>query len=800
MKSSQEKINRLNLVLRVMRSVNQLIVRERNRNKLLSGICRNLIKNRSFYNVWIALFDEAGGLTASAQAGLGEEFSGMIELLKRGDLPDCAQRALSQQRAFVIEDPEIFCADCPLSKYYGGRRGLTIRVGYKERAYGVLCVSTPKNLIVDSEEKILLEEFSGDLAFALHAIELEEYRNKANKSLQEAEKRYRSVFENTGAATLIIEEDTTISMINTRFEQISGYSKKDVEGRMKLTEFVLDEDKKRLKDYHIRRRRRGEDVPTEYEFCFVDKNGKRKDMFCKIGLIPGTNKSIASWIDITSLKIAEDALMESERRLSTLISNLPGMTYRCLNDENWTMEFVSAGCKELTGYKPSDFIGNRMLTYNQAIYAEDRKLVWNKIQEDLREKRPFRLEYRIQTKSGKIKWVWEQGVGIFSDKGELLWLEGFITDISERKQAEKALQESEKRLRDLVDHSLIGISIIQEGRVIYRNPEQKRLFGSMPLTSNLLEYDNIHHEDREKFGKLYKKISSGKAQTLETDFRFYPFPGKNNKDDMKWVYCRASVIEYKSKDAILMNIMDMTKAKELERLLMIQDKMASLGRVATGIAHEIRNPLTAVNMYLDALKTAFDRQTDERKQKETVDKLQSASNKIESVIRRVMDFSKPSEPRFVLEEINLPIEDAMKLSSVTLRKSGIKIEKKLAENLPLCKIDPHFIEEVILNLINNASEAMKNMDKDKKIKVSTSREGNFVIVRIADSGPGVLVDLRNKIFEPFYTTKKDSTGIGLSLVHRVITDHGGTIVVKTSKWGGAEFRIKIPIANRSKKK
>lgn len=797
--TNQEKINRLNLVLRAIRNVNQLIVRERSRNKLLAGICQNLVKNRSYYNVWIALFDEAGGLAASAQAGLGEEFSGVLELLRREKLPECAQRALSQKSVAVTEAPETSCGDCPLAVHYKGRGGMAVRVGYEGRTYGVLCISTPKNLIVDSEEQILLEEFAGDLAFALRAIELEEDRNKTNKALQEAEKIYRSVFENTGAATLLIEEDMTISMINARFEQISGYSKKDVEGKMKLTEFVSDDDKDRLNDYHFRRRKRGEDVPTEYEFGFLDKMGMKKDMFCKIGLVPGTNRSIASWIDITSLKTAEDALRESERRLSTLMSNLPGMTYRCLNDKNWTMEFVSEGCKELTGYKPSDFIGNRKLTYNQVIYAKDRKLVWNKIQEDLSEKRPFRLEYRIQTKSGRIKWVWEQGVGIFSNKGELLWLEGFITNISERKRAEEALQESEKHLRDLVDHSLIGISIVQEGRVIYRNPEQKRLLVSIPQTTNLLEFDNIHSEDREKVRNLYEKISSGKTQTLETDFRFYPLAGKKNQDDMKWVYCRASVIEYKGKEAILLNIMDMTQAKELERLLMIQDKMASLGRVATGIAHEIRNPLTAVNMYLDVLKTSFDRQSDERKKKETVDKLQSASNKIESVIRRVMDFSKPSEPRFVLQDINSPIEDAIRLSSVTLRKSGIKTEKELAENLPKCKIDPHFIEEVILNLINNASEAMKNMDKEKKIKVSSSREGHFIVISISDSGPGVPGDMRNKIFEPFYTTKKDSTGIGLSLVHRVITDHRGSIDVKTSKWGGAEFRMKIPIAIGSKK-
>ena len=668
MKNNQEKINRLNLVLRAIRGVNQLLIKEKNRDKLIKGVCQILIKSRGYFNVWIAILDTAGKLIASAQAGLGKEFSAMMKLLERGELPDCARRALSQPGIVVIDDPETECTDCPLSRYYVGRGGMTIRVEHDGSIYGLLCVSTPKNLIVDTEEKSLLEEFAGDLAFALHSMELEANRYKASKLLMEAEKRYRSVFENTGAATLIIEEDMTISMVNTRFEQLSGYSKRDVEGRMKLTEFVLDEDKKRLEDYHIRRRRRGEDVPTEYEFCFVNKNGKKIDMFCKIGIIPGTKRSIASWVDISS-----------------------------------------------------------------------------------------------------------------------------------RKQAERALQESEKRFRELVENSPIGISIIQEGQVVYRNPEQQKLLGLLPLTSNLLEYENIHHEDIEEVRKLYMKISKGKTRTLETDFRFYP-PGKNNnKDEMKWVYCQANIIEYRGEEAILASVMDMTKAKELERLLMIQDKMASLGRVTTGIAHEIRNPLTAVNMYLDVLNAAFDRQGGLEKEKETIEKLQSASNKIESVIRRVMDFSKPSEPKFVLKGINHPIEETIKLSSVTLRKSGITFEKSLAEELPLCKIDPNLIEEILLNFINNAAEAMKNMERNKKIEVSSSREENFVLVRIADSGPGVPLELRSKVFEPFYTTKKEGTGIGLSFVDRIVRDHGGSIAVETSKWGGAEFKIKIPIAKGSKK-
>lgn len=669
MTNNQEKIERLNLVLRAIRSVNQLLVKEKNRDRLLKGICQILIKNRSYFNIWISIFGSAGKLVASAQAGIGEEFQAMMKLLKRGELPDCVRRALSQQGVVVTEDPATFCADCPLSKYYKGRGGIAIRVEHNGRIYGAVCVSTPKKLIVDSEEKSLLEELAKDLAFALHSIELEEDHNKADELLQEAEKRYRSVFENTGAATLIIEEDMTISMVNARFEQFSGYTKKDVEGRMKLTQFAMDEDRERLKDYHIKRRRRGGDVPTEYEFNFTDKYGKRKNIFCKIGMIPGTKTSVASWVDITS-----------------------------------------------------------------------------------------------------------------------------------RKQAEEALSVSERRFRDLVENSPIGISIIQDGRVIYRNPTQKRLLGPLPLTFSLLEYENIHHEDIEKVKELYMKISSGEIRTMETDFRFYPPDKINNKSELKWVHCRANIIEYQGKEAVLLNIIDMTQPKELERLLMIQDKMASLGRVAAGIAHEIRNPLTAVNMYLDILNNTFHRRGDMESEKETVGRLQSASNKIESVIRRVMDFSKPSEPRYVLKNINHPIEEALKLSSVALRKNGIKIDKTLAENLPRCKIDQHLIEEVILNLINNALEAMRNMDKNKKIDVTSLREGDFVLVRIADSGPGVPLDLRNAVFEPFYTTKKDSTGIGLSLVHRIITDHGGSIDVRTSKWRGAEFRIKIPISKVSKKK
>ena len=359
---------------------------------------------------------------------------------------------------------------------------------------------------------------------------------------------------------------------------------------------------------------------------------------------------------------------------------------------------------------------------------------------------------------------------------------GSFLDITELKQAEGAIKESEKRFRDLVQNSLTGISIVQDERVVYQNPEQERLFGPLPRKFILADLEIIHPEDLEKVKQFYKGVTSGQFQTQDLDFRFYPLNPEGNTLDMKWVYCRVSAVGFRGRDAILINMMDLTQAKELEHLLMIQDKMASLGRVAAGIAHEIRNPLSGINIYLDTLEKIYDDPESLEKVKGILTHLHSASTKIESVIRRVMDFSKPSELKLVLTNINQPIEDAIGLSSVTLRKSGIRLEKNLSADLQPFYADPNLIEEVILNLITNAAEAMKNMEGEKKIEVASFVEIGHIILKVSDSGPGVPSALKHKIFDPFYTTKSESTGIGLSLSHRIITDHGGSLGISKSKW------------------
>jgi len=315
----------------------------------------------------------------------------------------------------------------------------------------------------------------------------------------------------------------------------------------------------------------------------------------------------------------------------------------------------------------------------------------------------------------------------------------------------------------------------------------------LPRAPQFTDIQSIHPEDIKKVSHFYDTITSGTVQSLETDFRFYP-PGKlDGKGNMKWVNCRASLVEYQGKEAILVNMMDITTTKELEHLLRINDKMTSLGRVAAGIAHEIRNPLSGINIYLNALEKIYNRGDSLDKVKGILDKIQSASKKIDMVIRRVKDFSKPGAPHFIRGDINHPINEAIFLSSVTLRKRGIEIEKVLYEKLPQYPLDPQLIEQVILNLINNAAESMKNMDDEKIIEIISFFENSRIIVRVSDSGPGIPNAIKDKVFDPFYSTKVGSTGIGLSICHRMITDHGGLLTLSKSKWGGAMFTIELPL-------
>jgi len=666
----EEKLQRQNLLLSAISSVNQMLIREKDPGRLLQGICNQLVRNRGYHNAWIILLDEFAKPAVRAEAGLGQALMPLQDLLLRGSLPVCVRQALDQPGTAIIRTPAVDCKHCPLRREHPDRIGMTVRLGHTDKQFGTLTVSLPKKLIEDEQEHCLLEEMAEDIGFALNSIALETEKKKTERDLQ-----------------------LTVEALIERTKELDClYSiSRLIEKRHYTIEEILSE---------------------------------------VVNLIPIAWK----YPDITCARI-----VWGDREFRT----------KNFAPSDWRLARELQVNGQMPGKLEVYYLDQRPEMSEGPFLKEERSLI-NEIAERL---------------------------------GEMI----------ERRQTETALQESEKRFRDLVENSLTGISIARDNRVIYQNQEQERLLGPLPRTSILGDFENIHPEDVPKVKKLSQDIGSGKIRKLDLDFRLFPAGDDGRKGTLRWVYCRAMRIDYRGRDSILANMIDMTKTKDLEKLLVIQDKMASLGRVAAGIAHEIRNPLSGINIYLNTLGKIYRKEENREKVELILDHLKSASGKIESVIRRVMDFSKPGEPKFSQVDINHPVTEAVNLTAVTLRKSGIKIECNLDAGLPRCRADRNLLEEMVLNLITNAAEAMKKIETEKKIKIATAAGERSILLTIDDSGPGVREDIRDKIFDPFFTTKNDSTGIGLSLCHRIVSDHGGVLTVSESELGGASFRIEIPV-------
>jgi len=233
----ERRLQRLNLILRTIRNVDHVILEEEDRDRLIKGVCNSLVKTRGYFNAWIALLDGSGRFATFAEAGLGDRFSVLVEQLKSGRLTSCVESALTQSKAVVINDPASSCTDCPLAKEYVGRGGIVARLQYRGKLYGLLCASVPASLVTEAEERSLFKDVAGDIASALHKIELEEDHKRAEESLRESENRYRVLFDGASDGMLVRDLEGNIIMANSAMAEHTGYMTHE-QAKMNITQFL----------------------------------------------------------------------------------------------------------------------------------------------------------------------------------------------------------------------------------------------------------------------------------------------------------------------------------------------------------------------------------------------------------------------------------------------------------------------------------------------------------------------------------------------------------------------------------
>lgn len=493
--------------------------------------------------------------------------------------------------------------------------------------------------------------------------------------------------------------------------------------------------------------------------------------------------------DITERKRIEEAHQESQRQLTTLIGNLPGFVYRCRNDRDWTFDYLSAGVSDLTGYSVEDYLVRRSTSYGQNTHPGDHKRIWQEVQAALEQHRSYEMTYRILTKSGEVRWVWERGEGIFAEDGTLSYLEGFVTDITERKRAEHLLRQSEERYRRLIAISPYAILVNRGSRIIFANDQAIKLFGAVKADEILgkavtaLFHPDYHTVVRERIHELVE----GCAQVPTLEEQVVTLDGQSVDVEVS-----AAKFVDDGGPAILVMLRDISERKRLQEQLRRTERVAELGTLASGMAHEIGTPM---NVILGRAEYLLDRVTEEPIKKG----LQTIITQVERITRvmnQLLSFARRKTPERVALDLKQVIEDGLEMFQERLTRQQILVVTEFTDDCPMVQADGDQMSQVFINLVMNAVHAMPD---GGTLRISLMPEKQVVKLAVVDTGQGIPQDVVKRIFEPFFTTKEfgQGTGLGLTVVKGIIEEHQGSITVESEEGKGTTFTILLPACSSS---
>ncbi len=508
----------------------------------------------------------------------------------------------------------------------------------------------------------------------------------------------------------------------------------------------------------------------------------------------------------------EEALRESRRALSTLLENLPGMAYRCRCDAEWTMELVSRGCVGLTGYQPADLVGNARLSYSDVIHPDDRHFVRLGVDCAVVERRPFRLEYRIVTARGQVRWVWEQGTAVLDEDGSVRALEGFVIDIHDRKRAEDGRRESERRLELALEGANLGLwdwNVHTGDQAINERWAAMLGYSKKEVESHVVAWEQLIHPDD------YEPTMRALAAHFRDGAEYAPeFRLRARDGRWVWVQSRGRVFERDAEGRPLRMVgihqdISVRKAAEAE-LAHARDAAEDANRAKSeflaNISHEIRTPMTAIMSYLDVLSETCGRRCTFNRG-EIGDPLQVVSynaRHLLQLIDDVLDLSKIEagrlEPQHAECSPGQLVADIASLMRARAAAKGLRLLVEFVGPVPeVVRTDPTRLRQILMNVVGNAVKFTEV--GQVRITVRLNRDGANgpeLEIETTDTGPGMSPEIIERLFTPF--TQADAstsrrfggTGLGLTISKRLAELLGGRIEVESEIGRGSTFTAVLP--------
>ncbi len=481
---------------------------------------------------------------------------------------------------------------------------------------------------------------------------------------------------------------------------------------------------------------------------------------------------------------------KKDKELNDLFNSVDAAIYSY--DFHTDRLMVSSKISDVYGYSPTEFKENIMF-WKEVVIPEDMKIV-NELEQELRKGEECIAEYRILLPNGQLKWIQKRITPIFDLDGNLIKINGIDIDIDQRKKVEelltqsqeqnrklleKRLKESEQRFESLFVHNSDPIFTFDlDRKLIEANSAAENILGYTITELQQKEWDSIiAPEDLDLYREHFKRVSLGEWK--ESTLSMIHKDGSNRVIELKMI----PIIIDNQCIGIYQITKDITESILAEERLRRSDKLAALGLLAAGVAHEIRNPLTTLKGFVQLLMSDID--------KHHADILLSEIDRINLIVGEFLILSKPQVIKYEAQNIKLILNNITSILETQATLKGIQLISEYDLNIPSINCEQNQLKQVFINLIKNAIEAMPN---GGKIIIKAKQINNKMIsIQIIDQGMGIEEERIHKLGEPFYTTKENGTGLGLMVCFRIIEQHGGIMNISSQINKGTTVEVCLPI-------
>ena len=505
--------------------------------------------------------------------------------------------------------------------------------------------------------------------------------------------------------------------------------------------------------------------------------------------------------DVTEKKLLKEKLKRAEEKYWNLFENAGDGII--IFDKSGRIIAANRKCEEITGFKREDYIGK---SFKKLVSTKRFTKKALKAYNDLLKGKSVRIELEIKN-ARKKEIIVELSSVPLREKGKIVGMLGIVRDVTEKKLLERKLErysqhlekmlkmrvkdfrEMERRYSVLLEHAGDGVALVQNGLLIFVNEKIPKLTGypkehflGQPFTKLVApEYVKLV-EDR-----YYKRMKGEDVPQI------YEVEALSSDGERIPIELNATRINYHGKPADLVIMRDLRERKRMEQKLLESERLATIGRLATMVAHDLRNPLAGIQNASYYLKMQLKKHKVDCEMQEMVEIINREVEYANNTINDLLDFASVKKPEFKEVDVNKMIEEVLLLLEIS---ENVEVIKKFG-CLPKITADPHHLRRIFHNLVENAVQAMPN---GGKLTIQTKKTGDFVEIRFTDTGMGISKENMDKIFTPFFTTRAKGIGMGLAVCKKLVEEHNGTIDVKSKEGTGSTFTVKLPIRQKGGEK